>query len=138
MDTKALDKIKTMREAARSLLSFHAQYKEKYAPNSNCDKKGYGFGLDTRFAAFKLNTHFASWAGYYGNSSCGTILSVSDSELVGQYLIQALNVHQEELFATAARLIQQDAQKLTVDAEKEITALNDMLRQAQQDVEAKP
>jgi hypothetical protein len=136
METKALDKIKQMRQAANSLRTFHSHFEEKYEPDARCDKKGYGFGVDSRFSAFKINTHFASWHGYYGSSSCSTALNVQSTEMVEQYLIRAMNVHQRELFATAAKLFQEDAAKLTGDAEKEIAELTNMLQQARDNSEA--
>lgn len=133
-DTKTIDRIKSLRREAAAIAGFHALYSEKYSPDSHCDKKGYGFGGDDRFAAFTINTKFESHAGYYGNSSCSRILNVYDREIVEKAFVKALNIHQKELFATAARLMREEAASLTDQAAKEIEALKSLLDTALADV----
>jgi hypothetical protein len=133
-NTKTIDRIKSLRREAEAIGGFHALYAEKYAPDRNCDKKGYGFSKDDRFAAFTVNTKFESHKGYFGDSSCYTILSVYDREVVERAFVEALNIHQKELFATAARLMREEAAKLTEQAEKEIEALKSMLESARADL----
>lgn len=125
MDTKTLDTIKSLLQGANAVSAFHAEYKTKYASDTNCDKKGYGFGRDDRFSAFSINTCFSSWRGYYGSSSASAILHVPDC--VRPYFVKALNVHQEELFATVARLMRAEAASLRERATAEIVALQAML-----------
>lgn len=132
MKSGTLDRIRSMRDAAYKLLNFHSLYREKFASNSSCDKKGYGFGRDKRFSSFILGTSFDSWHGYFGNSSCSTILNISDQETVQKYFVRAMNVHQEELFATTARLLQEDAASLIGDAEKELAGLVNLLNAAKE------
>src|SRR5690554_4994497 len=96
-DTKTIDRIKSLRREAAALEGFHKLYSEKYSPDSHCDKKGYGFGGDDRFAAFCINTKFESHAGYYGNSSCSRILNIYDTAAVEAAFVKALNIHQKEL-----------------------------------------
>lgn len=127
MNTKTLDRIKSLKREAGALGGFHAHYDAKYRSDSNCDKKGYGFGDDRRFAAFEIKTSFDSHAGYYGNSSCGTILNIYDKALVEPFIIKALNVHQKEIFATAARLMREEAASLSGKAADEIRALQKMV-----------
>jgi hypothetical protein len=139
MDTKTIDTIRALRSEANSFAGFHALYAEKYAPDSNCDKKGYGFGCDDRFTAFEIKTSFASWRGYYGNSSCGTIMSVYHRDLVRPFIIKALNVHQKEIFATVARLMREEAATLSDKAQAEVEAIQKMLEAAKADLaEPKP
>lgn len=123
MDTKTIDRIKALKSAATSFATFHTHYSEKYASDSHCDKKGYGFNRDDRFAAFRMTVSFDSWAGYYGNSSCGSILSVSDSDLVKKAFIEALNINQKLIFATMAKIMTAEAESLTSKAKEEIAAL---------------
>ena len=138
-DTKTIDRIKTLRRESAAIGGFHALYAETYASDSHCDKKGYGFGGDDRFTAFAINTRFSSHRGYYGNSSCSTILNVYDREVVEKAFVKALNIHQKELFATAARLMREEAASLTDQAGKEIDTLKAMLDAALADVaEAHP
>ena len=54
MDTRTLDRIKQLRDTAQVLKTFHTTYKNKYEPNEDCDKKGYGFSEDSRFRAWIL------------------------------------------------------------------------------------
>ena len=127
INTTAIDRIKSLRRDANAIGGFHKLYSEKFAPDSHCDKKGYGFGRDNRFAAFKINVTFNSYAGYYGNSSCSTILSVSDNADVEKAFVKALNLHQKELFATAARLMREEAASLADEASKELAKMQEML-----------
>lgn len=127
MDTKTIDKIKSLKTAANSFSGFHEYYNEKYARDQSCDKKGYGFNKDDRFAAFKLNVSFDSWSGYYGNSSCGSILHVSDKEIVHKAFIEALNLNQQLIFATMAKLMLSEAEGLTAKAKQELVALQNLI-----------
>ncbi|NLS19866.1 hypothetical protein HGP16_25335 [Rhizobium sp. P40RR-XXII] len=123
MNTTTIDRIKALKAGADSFASFHDHYSEKYAVDSHCDKKGYGFNRDDRFAAFKLTISFDSWAGYYGNSGCSSILSVSDQDIAKKAFIEALNVNQKLIFATMAKLMTVEAESLTAKAKNEIAAL---------------
>ena len=129
MDTQTLEKIKTLRFGAANLSGFHEMFATKFGADSSCDKKGFGFGKDNRFAAFKLQTSFDSWAGYYGRSSCSSVLGGSDQ--VAEFIIKAMNVHQKEIFATAAKLMRDEAATLTAKASEELAALQSMLEEAQ-------
>lgn len=131
INTKTLELIKSLRGEAYKLANFHNLFATKYASDSSCDKKGFGFGKDNRFSAFKLTTSFDSWSGYYGNSNCGSILHVCDVE---PYIIKAMNIHQKELFATAARMMREEAAGLTEAATAELEALQEMLTVAQSDI----
>ena len=128
MDTKTIDTIKALRSEAANFAGFHELYSAKYAPDSRCDKKGYGFGIDNRFSAF----------GYYGNSSCSTIMRVYHTDLVKPFLIKALNVHQKEIFATAARLMREEASRLTDKATAEVEAIQKMLEEAKAVLSVEP
>ena len=136
-DTKTLDKIKSLRRESVAIGGFHEHYKEKYASDSHCDKKGYGFvnGRSDRFVSFNVIATFESHAGYYGNSSCSTILNVYDRDAVERAFVKAMNLHQKDLFATAARLMQEEASSLTEQAEKELAVLQEMLDQAKAPIE---
>ncbi|WP_019170713.1 hypothetical protein [Pseudaminobacter salicylatoxidans] len=138
MDTKTIDTIKALRSEANSFAGFHALYAEKYASDSRCDKKGYGFGTDSRFAAFEIRTSFGSHAGYYGNSSCSQIMTVYHTEMVRPFIIKALNVYQKEIFATAARLMREEAARLTDKATAEVEAIQKMLDDAKSVISDEP
>jgi hypothetical protein len=132
--TTTIDKIKRLRSEAANLSGFHQMFADALEADKRCDKKGYGFGLDNRFTAFKVNTHFSSYKGYYGNSSCSNALTV-DSDLVAPYIVRALNVHQEKIFATAALLMRDEAAELSAKAETELAALRDLLASAKANAE---
>lgn len=139
MDTKTIDRIKSLRREAAAVGGFHQMFATKYASDPQCDKKGFGFGTDHRFVAFSINTKFDSKAGYYGNSSCSTVLSVDDRASVEAAFVKALNIHQKELFATAARLMREEAAALTDKAVAEVEAIQQMLDDARSVVaEPKP
>lgn len=125
MNIDTLNKIKRLLGEAGKLSGFHEMFAEKFRSDERCDKKGYGFGRDNRFAAISLSVSFDSWAGYYGNSGCSSVLSLHDD--VKPFLIKALNVHQKEIFSTAARLMREEAEGLTAKAREEIAALQSMV-----------
>lgn len=126
---KSLTKIKTLLSVAKKFKEFNALYDEKYEKDSHCDKKGFGFNRDNRFSAFKINTSFDSWAGYNGNSNCGRILHIGEVNPfdLNEYFNRALNIHQQELFATVATLMEDDAYKLFSKAREEIDTADKLL-----------
>lgn len=132
IDTSTMDRIKSLRSTSAALAGFHAGYEAKYAPDKLCDKKGFGFNRDDRFSAFKLSISFDSWHGYYGGSSCSRILSV-DPDAAKLFIVKALEVHQREIFATAARLMREEAAALTGKASEELARLQEMLAEAIKD-----
>lgn len=132
---KTIDTIKALRSEATNFAGFHELFSVKYASDSHCDKKGYGFERKTdRFVSFSLEVSFCTHAGYYGNSSCSTIMHVRDDDLVRPYLIKALNVHQKEIFATVARLMRDEAATLTDKAQAEVEAIQQLLELAKSDL----
>lgn len=130
--TKTIEEIRELRRTAGAVAGFHDLYDSKYRGDSHCDKKGYGFSQDDRFRAFNIKTGFDSWRGYYGNSSCSSILCVN-SDIAQKFFVKALEVHQRELFATAARLMREEAARLTDAAAAELEAMQNMLDEAKAD-----
>lgn len=125
MNTESLDRIMKLKVNAEALQGFHENFKEKYSNDSNCDKKGFGFGKDSRFSAFKISTSFDSWHGYYGNSSAYSSLSI-DEKLM-PFFVKALNILQKDIFKIAAEEMLKEANELMEKAEKEITNIQDQL-----------
>lgn len=133
MNIDALKKIRSLRSDAAAIGGFHARYDAKYRSDSSCDKKGFGFSRDARFAAFSTNVSFDSWAGYYGNSSCHSILSVSDADAVKKAFISALNANQKLIFASMQKIMLDEAASLSDKATQEISALQAMLDEVRAD-----
>ena len=126
MELKTLEKIRGLKRSASQLKGFKAEY-EQITSDAKCDKHGYGFNKDNRFANFKVTVSFDSWKGYYGNSGCSTFsLNVKDP---GTYFVQALNEHQELLFETMANLMMKTANELKEKAEVEIQEASDLLKE---------
>ncbi len=130
MNVENITKIKSLRREAANIGGFHELFRTTYAVDTHCDKKGYGFNYDDRFTAFVTSVGFSSKAGYYGNSSCSSVLSVGDRPAVEKALVKALNIHQREIFATMARLMSEEAAALTDKAQQEISALQQMVEEA--------
>ena len=126
-DNKTIQKIKTLTADAAALAVFNDLYARKYDSDTHCDKKGFGFDVDDRFSAFRIQTNFSSWAGYYGNSSCSNILHLSDSDTVASFIKKAMNQLQPQIFAVAADLMRKEAASLTDRAEAELSAMRDLL-----------
>ena len=127
MKTEAIEKIRALKATAASVGGFNALYDEKYKSDSHCDKKGFGFNRDDRFAAFKIAISFDSWAGYYGNSSCGVILGSHNSELMKSAFVKALNQNQKLIFATMEKIMLAEAESLTATAKAELAALQSLI-----------
>lgn len=123
MKVENIEKIKALKAEAAKFGGFHAHFAEKYGRDTSCDKKGYGFNQDDRFAAFKMTVSFDSHAGYYGNSSCSTVLSVHNKDIVQKAFIEALNQNQKLIFATMEKLMLAEAEKLVGAAQEEVSAL---------------
>lgn len=128
MSADTFKRIRTLILDAVDLENFNKEYEEtKKKPG--CDKYGFGFGEDNRFSSFQLkNLNFASWKGYFGNSSCSTILHIRDPDTVAKYITKAINLHQQEIFKTAARLMKEQAACSRETAEKEIQSMLDELK----------
>jgi hypothetical protein len=125
VDTKVIDKIKTLLRNAANIGGFFDYFAE-VCREPRCDKHGNGFNQDRRFSAFHVDVSFDSWRGYFGNSGCGTVLSV-DPKIAEEYFVKALNEHKPAIFATMAAMMRADARKLQADAQKEISALQEMI-----------
>lgn len=83
--------------------------------DSNFDKKGLGFNLDSRFSAFKIQLSLDSWQGKYGNSGCGTIVHVANTDIFKKYLLKNLNKNIEKTLYDMVQSMKKDLAK-----EKEI------------------
>ncbi len=125
---KTIDRIRALHHAADTLSGFEQKYSQA-TQNSSCDKKGYGFGRDNRFAAFKITTSFDSWLGYFGSSGCHTALSV-DGNTVEPFIIKALNQHWRQIFETASEMMREEASSLTAAAREELKKAEELLDRA--------
>lgn len=128
MDTKALDKIQSLRRNAKEFGTFWERYGARIA-DPNVDKFGAAFNSDDRYRAFSLYVGFDSKTGIFGNSSCSSFMACTP-EIACEYFVKALNFNSEAIFATMAKLMAADAAKLTVEAQKEISRLQELVAAA--------
>lgn len=127
MRIEHIEKMKSLKSNANALKLFHEMYSQKYESDKNCDKKGYGFNKDDRFAAFKVTVTFDTWKGYYGNSSCSTILSITDKDAVTKAFVEAINQNHKLIFATMAKLMLAEAESMAGKAKEELAALQSLI-----------
>lgn len=125
MQTETLNKIKKLMANSDAFATCFAKYREVTADPS-CDKHIAGFNLDQRFSAFRVTLSFDSCTGYYGSSSCTQFFHCS-SDLAGEYVVRAINYHKEEIFATVAAMMREDAEGMVAKAQQEIAALQKMV-----------
>ncbi len=125
METKTLEKVRSLKGAANETRNFWKKYWEIKAVPSN-DKIGAGFNQDDRFAAFKISLSFDSWCGVYGNSSCGKIFHC-DGEIARKHFVAAINKNCELLFKEAAESMMKEAVELHTAATKELADLQSLL-----------
>jgi hypothetical protein len=106
----------------RSILPKYAKERE----NSSCDKYACSFGGDDRFSVFKTCVFLDCHTGYYGDSSCGTLVTV-DNAMATRALNAALNKHKALILDSMAEALESEAQKLIGDAEAELKKIQDLL-----------
>jgi hypothetical protein len=83
-------------------------YTKTVAP-ATCDKHGIGFNKDNRFTAFEVSVRFSSWAGWYGSSSCSSVISFSDPDAVKNAFIKYLNSNWQQIFDALADIIEKES-----------------------------
>ena len=127
-----MDKLKEVKELRRNvsaIRNFFNENLQKYKSDSRCDKFDYGFNLDDRFKACQGKAiTFDSWAGYYGSSSCSTVVNLS-SEIFNKHLLRYLNNNKHTIMLSIADSIEKDASSLKGEAEKELQAELDKLKE---------
>nr|WP_288210474.1 hypothetical protein [uncultured Dysgonomonas sp.] len=126
---KKLDEVKTLRRNVSAIRTFFNASLQKYKSDSRCDKFNYGFNIDDRFKACQGKTiTFDSWAGYFGDSGCSNILSLS-SEIFNKHLLKYLNNNKHTIMLAIADSIEKEASSLKGEAEKELQAELDKLKE---------
>lgn len=126
---KKLDEVKTLRRNVSAIRTFFNASLQKYKSDSRCDIFNYGFNIDDRFKACQGKTiTFDSWAGYFGDSGCSNILSLS-SEIFNKHLLKYLNNNKHTIMLAIADSIEKEASSLKGEAEKELQAELDKLKE---------
>ena len=132
---KKLDEVKELRKNVSAIRNFFNASLQKYKEDSLCDKFNYGFNLDDRFKACQGKTiTFDSWAGYFGDSGCSNIVSLSP-EIFNKHLLRYLNDNKHTIMLAIADSIEKDAKSLRCEAEKELQAELDKLKQLDDDTD---
>lgn len=136
LSIKALEKLRMLRRDAAVLAAAEQSYAKATAP-SHVDKHGFKFSTNDRCSTFRTQVSLETYTGTYGNSSVGTFLSlVSDKSDVADVFIRALNHHRSEILQTMARIMNDDADKLKGEAEREIEALRELIERPLAEEEA--
>lgn len=126
---KKLDEVKELRKNVSAIRNFFNMNLQKYKQDSRCDKFNYGFNLDDRFKACQGKTiTFDSWAGYFGDSGCSNIVRLSP-EIFNKHLLRYLNNNKHTIMLAIADSIEKDASSLKGEAEKELQAKLDKLKE---------
>lgn len=134
--TDKCGQIKKLRSFATSLRGVCQRWSDKYASDSHCDKKAFGFkyGSPSRStAAFTATVYLESYAGYYGNSNVSRVHSFEQT-FIERYFAGALNEHKQAIFDSMAALAERDAAGMVSDAREEVALLLALL----EDAEGKP
>ncbi|MBS5980940.1 MAG: hypothetical protein KIB51_14705 [Dysgonomonas mossii] len=126
---KKLDEVKELRKNVSVIRNFLNASLQKYKEDSRCDKFNYGFNLDDRFKACQGKTiTFDSWVGYFGDSGCSNIVRLSP-EIFNKHLLRYLNNNKHTIMLAIADSIEKDAKSLICEAEKELQAELDKLKE---------
>lgn len=81
---------------------------EQVKTDTQFDKVGIGFNLDSRFSCLKLQLSLDSWAGQYGSSGCSNILHVANTDIFKKYLVKILNENIEKVLHKVAQTMKKD------------------------------
>ena len=132
---KKLDEVKELRTNVSVIRNFLNASLQKYKEDSLCDKFNYGFNLDDRFKACQGKTiTFDSWVGYFGDSGCSNIVRLSP-EIFNKHLLRYLNNNKHTIMLAIADSIEKEAINLKNDAEKELLAELDKLKELDDDTD---
>lgn len=132
---KKLDEVKELRRNVSAIRNFFNMNLQKYKQDSRCDKFNYGFNIDDRFKACQGKTvTFDSLVGSYGSSSCSTIVNLS-SDVFNKHLLKYLNNNKHTIMLAIADSIEKDAKSLRSEAEKELQAELDKLKELDNDTD---
>jgi len=123
---KNLDTLNGLVHDLNVLRSYKDIFK-KATSDSSCDKKGMGFNLDDRFAAFSCKISFDSWRGYFGNSGCSNVISFQESKEVSKSFVRYLKAHEQEIMHWMADDILRTADEIKKEALKEIESANEFI-----------
>ena len=126
---KKLDEVKELRKNVSAIRNFLNATLQKYKSDSRIDKLDYGFNKDKRFAACNgVTITFDSLVGSFGSSSCSTIVNLS-SDIFNKHLLKYLNNNKHTIMLAIADSIEKDAKSLKGEAEKELQAELDKLKE---------
>lgn len=126
---KKLDEVKELRKNVSAIRNFFNMNLQKYKQDSRCDKFNYGFNIDDRFKACQGEIiTFDSWTGYFGDSGCSNIVRLSP-EIFNKHLLMYLNNNKHTIMLAIADSIEKDAKSLRCEAEKELKAELDNLKE---------
>lgn len=126
---KKLDEVKELRRNVSAIRNFLNSTLQKYKSDTRIDKLEYGFNQDKRFSACNgVTITFDSLVGSYGSSSCSTIVNLS-SDIFNKHLLKYLNNNKHTIMLAIADSIEKDAISLKGEAEKELQAELDKLKE---------
>lgn len=126
---KKLEELKELRRNVSAIRNFLNSTLQKYKSDTRIDKLDYGFNKDKRFAACNgVTVTFDSLVGSYGSSSCSTIVNLS-SDIFNKHLLKYLNDNKHSIMEKIANSIEKEAINLKNDAEKELQAELDKLKE---------
>lgn len=126
---KKLDEVKELRKNVSAIRNFLNATLQKYKSDSRIDKLDYGFNKDKRFAACNgVTITFDSLVGSFGSSSCSTIVNLS-SDIFNKHLLKYLNNNKHTIMLAIADSIEKEASSLKGEAEKELQAELDKLKE---------
>lgn len=107
--------------------------KELHHERQSIDK--YGRGFNTNFynylAAQEHKVTYSSWKGYFGDSSCSTILKIGCNELFWECFDKYLNEHQDEVLNGIADMMEKELQSSIDVIVQERDLLNKMIEEVQ-------
>ena len=126
MSKSSYAKIKSIRSDISKLQGFNEDYCARTSPSS-VDKHGFGFNKDSRFASFSLKLTFDNWMGHYGSSSCSTIMSLSNTDMVEKALIRYLNKNVDNVLRGVAEEMESDYLNMKSELESDIEQMQKLL-----------
>lgn len=125
---KIIDQVKQWLSDADKIANVKRVFANK-TKSANVDKFAIGFNKDHRFKSFKVEVYFGGYTGDYGSSSVYNFLSLDDSKVAGEAVIDFCKKNEGELLNHISNFYRDKAIKAKDKAKSELESDLDIIKQ---------
>ena len=123
---KIIDQVKQWLSDADKIANAKRVFANK-TKSANVDKFAIGFNKDGRFKSFKVELYFGGYTGDYGSSSVYNFLSLDDSKVAGEAMIDFCKKNEDELLNHIANFYKDKAFEAKDRAKEELQSDLDVI-----------